>query len=112
MLWTEEILTSLANRLGTFVQSDKNSLFGTEKKVTRVMVELDLNKGLPTEIDIVWGKTSFRQCLEYHGLPFRCFKCQHTGHTMASFPLLLHSGVDSMHLTLWLTWAFLLSPLA
>lgn len=96
VLWTESILTGLANKLGTFVRSDKSSLFGMEKRVAQVMVEFDLNKGLPAEVEIIWGNHTFRQRLDYFGVSFRCFKCRCTGHVVARCPQFLRSGAASV----------------
>jgi hypothetical protein len=38
----------------------------------KLLVEIDLNEGLPTEMDIVWRGIVYQQRLDYIGVPFRC----------------------------------------
>ena len=52
-LWTQNVLEGLANSVGKFIRVDKNSLHSMDKKVARVMVELDIAQGLLVEIEVI-----------------------------------------------------------
>ena len=59
--------------MGKFTRLDKDSLHGMNKRVAKVMVEQDIAKGLPAEIDVISGTKFFFQKLDYSHIPFRCF---------------------------------------
>ena len=45
-LWTKDVLEGLENSVKKIIMVDKNSLHGMNKMVARVMVELDIAKGI------------------------------------------------------------------
>jgi hypothetical protein len=45
-----------------------------------ILVEFDLNEGLPDLIDIAWCGSVFKQRLDYAGILFRCVVCKEVGH--------------------------------
>ena len=45
--------------MGKFIRVDKYYLHGMNKIVAKVMVGLDIAKGLPVEIDMIWGTRVF-----------------------------------------------------
>jgi hypothetical protein len=50
------------------------------RKVGKVLVELDIHGELLEAIDIEWHSKRKKQCLDYMGIPFRCNRCHCTGH--------------------------------
>lgn len=46
----------------------------------RILVEIDVSKGLPTEVILKSSRGSWIQLLDYEGVPFRCRRCFKTGH--------------------------------
>lgn len=46
------------------------------------LIELYINKGLILELEIVSGKFSFTQFIDYRRLPFRCRKCRRVNHLL------------------------------
>lgn len=58
-LWTQNILEGLANSIGKFIRIDRDSLHGMNKTMARVMVELNISEGIPTEIEVIWGDKVF-----------------------------------------------------
>lgn len=87
-LWTYNLIMGLANSVGKFIRLDRNSLYGMDRRIAKLMVEFDMSLGLPTEVEIVWGTRSFIQRLDYYKLLFRCFSCHETGHLQSKCPLL------------------------
>jgi len=59
---------------------DEEALKGTDKRIEKVMVEIDIHRGLLEAIDIESRGRVFAQKLDYLGVPFRCSFCHKTGH--------------------------------
>jgi hypothetical protein len=59
---------------------DEYSLCVPERKLGRILVEIDIHSGLLETLDIRWQDRFFSQRLDYLGLPFRCTLCRKTGH--------------------------------
>jgi len=55
--------------------------------VARILVKLDLKKGLPQEFTINSATGTIVQMLDYEGIPFRCHRCHVYGHGVESCPL-------------------------
>ena len=79
----------LANFLRHFVALEKDFHLIFHKRMVRVLVELDVSKGLLVDIDIVCGKHIINQRLDYLHIPFRCNYCHDTGHLRRNCSLLL-----------------------
>lgn len=45
-----------------------------------VLFEMDISKGLPTEIEIKTSNGCWTQPLDYEVMPFRCRRCHQVGH--------------------------------
>ena len=54
-LWSKDILTSLANSLGRFVALEKDFHLQFDKRTAKVLVELEISRGLILEVDIIFG---------------------------------------------------------
>ena len=57
--WSEDILELIANHLGNFITVQKSALRVGNKRMARVMVELDILEGLSKIFMINWGDKSF-----------------------------------------------------
>jgi hypothetical protein len=79
-LWNEKSLMAIGNSLGRFISVDPKTLVGPDKKLVRILVELDLHEGLLETLDIDWRGHLTRQKLDYLDIPFRCSLCRQTGH--------------------------------
>ena len=53
---------------------------GIDKRMGRMLVEIDVTKGFLDEVEIKWKYITFIQNLDYWGLPFRCSHCIEVGH--------------------------------
>ena len=58
----------------------KEKCFGVEKRVDRILMEIDMSKGLLENMGIDWWGHSFSQPMDYTRLPFRCNHCHSNGH--------------------------------
>jgi len=79
-LWNEKVLEAIGNNLSCFICVDTQSLTGPNKKLAKVLVEIDIHGGFLEFIDIDWRGKHFRQSLDYLGIPFRCTLCRRTGY--------------------------------
>jgi hypothetical protein len=76
----DKALAAIGNELGRFICLDDSLLKGSDRKMARILVELDVHAGLPETLDIIWRGRTVTQCLDYLGIPFRCTSCHRTGH--------------------------------
>lgn len=94
-LWSEELIMGLANAVGKFIRFDKHNRCGMDRRVAKVMVEMDMRPGLPAEVEVVWGSRVWRQRLDFYKIPFRCFACRKIGHVQANCSSFRHHRADS-----------------
>ena len=64
-LWLKEVLKVVTNKLGKFIALDKDFVFVEDKRMSRVLVELDLIEVLEVDIEINWQYGNFIQPLDY-----------------------------------------------
>ena len=43
-----------------------------QRKVARILVNLNVREGLGEEMDLTWGDYTYAQKLDYENIPFRC----------------------------------------
>ena len=79
-LWNKNVLEGIANSIGWFVAIETNFLLDFDKRVARVLVEMDVSLGLPADVEVLCGECLFIQKLDYLRVPFRCSICHETGH--------------------------------
>jgi hypothetical protein len=59
---------------------DEVSLKSADKRMAKILVEVDVHAGLMEVLEIEWRGLVFIQRLDYLGIPFRCTLCRRTGH--------------------------------
>jgi hypothetical protein len=64
-VWCERSLDIVANTIRRFVAFNGVPLLVSNKRRDKVLVEMDLRRGLLVEVDIEWGDRSFTQKLDY-----------------------------------------------
>jgi len=79
-LWNEGALTAIGNNIGNFIMVDKKNLESAQRKVTKVLVEMDVHLGMPETMEVEWHGFYHQQRLDYLGLPLRCNFCRSTSH--------------------------------
>jgi len=79
-LWNVEALTAIGNSLGSFIALDSQTLNSSRRTLGKVLVEIDITKGLSETLVIDWRGRKILQKLDYLGIPFRCNLCWETGH--------------------------------
>lgn len=73
----------MGEALGDFLLVDSASSNVYRKTYARILVEIDVSKGLPEMIKLASPNGSWIQLLDYEGIPFRCRKCHKIGHLAA-----------------------------
>ena len=75
-LWNVNILKGIENKIGRYVAVDEDFHLTFDKRVARVLVELDVSHGLPAEVEILCKDRLLVQRLDYLHVPFRCSICR------------------------------------
>ena len=81
--------------LGTFLEADLSFLETKEKKVARILVNLNIREGLAESIILEWGPDPITQILDYENVPFRCRRCHVYGHPAVSCKLQVRSHMGN-----------------
>lgn len=84
--WSLDVCVGVGNQLGRFLFVDESSFEAFDKRVARILVEIDISQGLLPELTIVWREYTYVQELDYWKVSFRCFSCRQTGHLKADCP--------------------------
>jgi hypothetical protein len=79
-LWNKPALRAIGNLLGRFLKVDEKCLSSQDKRMARVLVEIDIHAGLMESLELEWRGQIMIQRLDYLGIPFRCSHCRQTGH--------------------------------
>ena len=89
-LWSKDILIGIANTIGRFVALEKYFHTSFNKRTARVLVELDVSRGLFPDIEIDCNSVVITQNLDYLKMSFHYNYCHETGHLRKSCSYLLH----------------------
>jgi hypothetical protein len=99
-----KIFEAIANSVGNFIFYDDQALRWSNKRLAWVLVEIDLDKGLPDEIEIYIGDTYICQAVDYWREPFCCHNCWQPGHLKSKCLTFqeqrnttMHSGATADH---------------
>ena len=84
----------IANTFGCSIQLDKRMLHGMDKRKVVVMVELNILKGLPKEVEILSRDRIFKRRLDYLHIPFQYFWCKGVSHSKTKCMFLLSVEVS------------------
>jgi hypothetical protein len=85
-LWSLEAFKEIGNALGKFLHVDSKLLSGLDRRMGKILVEVDTFGGLPTELEIIWRGKVILQCLDYLGISFKCIVCKETRHLRHQCP--------------------------
>jgi hypothetical protein len=59
---------------------DEVGLKSSDRRMARVLVEIDITAGLMDMLEVEWRGQVMLQRLDYQGILFRCTLCRRTGH--------------------------------
>lgn len=82
-LWHPRVLEVIGNCLGVFHKADLSFLQMDRRTVARILVGLQIYKGLADRLPIQYSCGTHVQSVDYEGLPFRCHRCHEWGHLVA-----------------------------
>jgi hypothetical protein len=70
----------LGNEHGTYMDADISLISTGRMFVSRILVSLNLKKGLSREIELTWGDRVFIQKLDYEGISFKFHRFHKNSH--------------------------------
>jgi len=79
-MWNQKALELIGNSIGHFLRVHEQALGVSDKRMAKVLVEVDVLAGLLESLDIEWRGILFGQRLDYLGISFRCLVCRRTRH--------------------------------
>lgn len=82
-LWVDSLLDAVGDVIGDFLMVDDESSDIMHSTYVRILVEVDISKGLPRKIKVAHPKGFWIQTLDYEGISFRFRKCFNTSHLAA-----------------------------
>lgn len=85
--WHHLVLEDIGNLLGKHIKNDTERHEQGLFTYARICVEIDLSKGLPDRIQLIYEKHKWLQALDYENTAFRCRFCHLTGHLQDTCPL-------------------------
>ena len=91
-LWNKYFLVGFSNSIGHFFGMVKDFNLAFDKRMARVLVEIDVSKGMLAKTDIVCGGFIINQRLDYLHLPFHCNFCHNTCNLRRNCLHLLHGN--------------------
>ena len=79
-LWNHSLLEGISNTIGWFITVEEDFMLTFDKRMGKILVEMDISEGLPTKVEILCQEHLFSQQLDYLNIPFRCSRCREVGH--------------------------------
>jgi hypothetical protein len=70
--WSLDYFKAIGNFLGDFLEADLSFEKTKQRKIARILVNLNVREGLGEEIDLTWEGYTHTQLLDYENIPFRC----------------------------------------
>ena len=74
------MLEGVGNTLGHFVVVEEDFMHAYDKRMAKILVEMDISVGLPAEVEILCQERLFLQRLDYLNIPFHCSRCREVDH--------------------------------
>jgi hypothetical protein len=68
--WNAKDLEAIGNALGKFIRVDDGALQASDKRIGRVLVEIDIHAGLLETLEIVWMRIPFVSNFRLFGYSF------------------------------------------
>ena len=87
-LWNRSLLEGIGNIIGRFEAVEEDFMNTYDKRMARILVEMDITKGLLADVEILCLERLFSQRLDYLGIPFRCSQCREIGHLRHDCPIM------------------------
>ena len=99
--WSLDFFKLVGNSLGTFLEANLSFLHSSVCCLGKILVLLDISKGLVADLMISKGNISFKQPLEYVGVPFKCLRCHRHGHLAFDCSLYFHHKSGGVVKSVW-----------
>ena len=97
--WSLDFFKLVGNSLGSFLEDDLSFLQTGVCCLGKILVLLDISKGLVVDLMISKGNLSICQPLDYVRVHFKCLRCHRHGHLTSNCSLSFHQ-IRVRHLNL------------
>jgi len=78
--WKDKFFRRIGNRLGEFLEADESFMDSNQKRMARILVNINVREGLGDAVELILGHYRHIQKLDYENIPFRCRRCHEYGH--------------------------------
>jgi len=85
--WKEKFFRKIGNMLGEFLEADESFKDSNQKRMARILVNINVREGLGDAVELVLGHYRHIQKLDYENIPFRCRRCHEYGHLVGDCKL-------------------------
>ena len=89
------MLEFIGNTIGHFVTVEEDFMNSYDKRMAKILVEMDISVGLLADVEILCHEHLFSHHLDYLNIPFRCSCCRDVGHLHREC-LVLRQGATSL----------------
>ena len=86
LFWNDQVLESIGNSIGRYVKTNMERIEVRIYTFSRICVEVDLSKGLPENIMLIYQQQKCLQPLDYENTTFRCRNSRMIGHIQNTCP--------------------------
>jgi hypothetical protein len=69
-MWNHKALEAIGNMLGCFIKTDEEVMLSSDRRMVKILVEIDVHGGILDTIEIEWCDMVITQRLDYLGVPF------------------------------------------
>lgn len=84
--WSDRVLEGIGNSIGKYIKTDLERIDERVYTFARICVEVDLSKGLPDNIRLIYKQQNWLQGLDYENTAFICRLCRQTRHLQNTCP--------------------------
>jgi hypothetical protein len=106
-LWNEKGFTYLGNAIGSYLDMDMSFIQMGKLSMTRILVLINVRKGLQEDLELTCGDKTFLQKVDYEGISFYCHGCHKPGHNAreSAFPMRTKGKTPLLKVTKRGTWS-------
>jgi hypothetical protein len=86
VFWNVEAFRAIGDSLGNFMHVDLKMVAGSDRRMGKILVEMDMLDGLPAELEIDWCGVIYQSASRLSGGPLQMCYLQRDGSSPSSMP--------------------------